>query len=193
MSTTQDMRQAWGIWQKGRAPDRQHPYLIQHRIDPLQLRQTRQGALILPLCVRERFQGVRLIHWDLSRPITTIGGMRGGCYVPTGRRTAGQPLVVVEDWASAVVLHKRGLNAWASLSLDNLSMVAFQARRIIGADGQLVVAGDNSEDGARRADMIAASRGAELILPGRPIGAPQWVNTFADLARWNAGSRRASA
>lgn len=193
MSVTRDTRQAWEVWQAGRTPDRQHPYLVQHRIDPLQLRQTRHGSLILPLCTRERFQGVRLIHWDLSRPITTIGGMQSGCYVPTGRPQAGQQLAVVEDWASAVVLHKSGMNAWASLSLDNLSLVAFQARSTIGAAGQLVVAGDNSEDGARRADMIAAARGAVLILPGRPIGAPQWVNTFADLARWNAGSRRASA
>jgi hypothetical protein len=64
---------------------------------------------------------------------------------------------------------------------------------LVGSTGHLVVAGDNTEDGAHRADQVAMARGAELMIPRRPIGAPKWVETFGDLARWKAGVRRATA
>jgi len=113
--------------------------------------------------------------------------------VPTSRYQQGQALAVTVDWPSAVALHHMGMTAWACLSLDNLGTVAFQARSLIGSSGRLVVAGDNTEEGGRRADMVAISRGAELMIPGRPSGAPKWVETFGDLARWKAGVRRATA
>lgn len=192
MSAPQETRRAQAIWEAGRRPDPQHPYLVKHRIGGLNLRQTRQGALILPLCIRGQFHGIRLIHWDMTQPITTFGGAQTGCYVPTGRHASGQTLAVVVDWPSAATLHKRGITAWASICLDNLGVVALQARSSIGTDGQLLVVGDNTEEGARRADQVATSRGGELLLPGRPIGAPKWVATFNDLARWDAGERRAT-
>ncbi len=193
MTSPRDTRRAWAIWQAGRRPDPQHPYLVNHRIARMQLRQSRQGALILPLCVRGAFQGVRLIPWDITKPSVTVGGAPIGCSVPTARYQQGLPLAVTVDWPSAVALHHMGLTAWACLSLDNLGPVAFQARRLIGSSGRLVVAGDNTEEGGRQADMVAISRGAELMTPGRPIGAPKWVETFGDLARWKAGVRRATA
>lgn len=193
MTFARDSLRAWTIWQAGRRADPQHPYLIHHRIGPMQLRQSRQGALILPLCVRGAFQGVRLIPWDITKPCVTVGGAPVGCSVPTARYQQGQPLAVTVDWPSAVALHHMGLTAWACLSLDNLGSVAFQARRLIGSSGRLVVAGDNTEEGGRRADIVAASRGAELMIPRRPFGAPRWVETFGDLARWKAGVRRAKA
>lgn len=193
MTSPRDSRRAWAIWQAGRRPDQQHPYLLHHRIGPMQLRQSRQGALILPLCVRGAFQGVKLIPWDMSKPATTVGGTPAGCSVPTGRYQPGQALAVTVDWPSAVAMHRMGMTAWACLSLDNLSTVALQARSLIGSSGRLVVAGDNTEEGGRRADLVAISRGAELMIPGRPIGAPKWVETFGDLARWKAGVRRATA
>lgn len=193
MSMGRDTQQAWTIWQGGRRPDPQHPYLLENRIGPMQLRQTRHGALILPLCIRGTFQGVRLIHWDLSRPVITIGGESCGYVVPTARHKDGQPLVVVVDWPSAVALHKQGLIAWACLSQDNLGVVASQARSMLGPNGRLLIAGDNSKEGAHRADLVATLRDGELMLPGRPIGAPKWVETFGDLERWNAGVRRAIA
>lgn len=193
MTASRETQQAWAIWQAGRRPDPQHPYLTHHRIRPMQLRQSRQGALILPLCVRGTFQGVRLIPWNMSKPSATIGGTPFGCSVPTGRYQPGQALAVTVDWPSAVALHQMGMTAWACLSLDNLGTVALQARCLVGSSGHLVVAGDNTEEGGRRADMVAISRGAELMIPGRPIGAPKWVETFGDLARWKAGWRRATA
>lgn len=193
MTARRETQQAWAIWQAGRRPDPQHPYLLHHRIGPMQLRQSRQGALILPLCVRGAFQGVKLIPWDMSKPATTVGCTPAGCSVPTGHYQPGQALAVTVDWPSAVALHRMGMTAWACLSLDNLGTVAFQARGLIGSSARLVVAGDNTEEGGRRADMVAMAHGAELMIPGRPIGAPKWVETFGDLERWKACVRRETA
>lgn len=192
MSKSATIRQALGIWNGARRADSQHPYLQRHRIGPLQLRQTRRGDLVMPLCTRGSFRGVRLIPWDLSAPVTALG-ITSGSSVPTARHQPGTPLAVTVDWPSAVAMHKQGITALACLSLDNLGLVAFQARSLIGDEGRLIVVGDNTEEGARRADMVASSRGAELLLPGRPMGASQWVETFGDLALWQAGVRRVVA
>ena len=192
MSTASAIRQALAIWNGARRADSQHPYLKRHRIGPLQLRQTRRGDLVMPLCTRGSFRGVRLIPWDLSAPVTALG-ITNGSSVPTARHQLGTPLAVTVDWPSAVAMHKQGITAWACMSLDNLGLVAFQARSIIGDEGRLIVVGDNTEEGARRADMVATSRGAELLLPRRPMGASQWVETFGDLALWQAGVRRVVA
>lgn len=185
-------RKAWAIWQGGRRPDPLHPFLQRHSIGPMHLRQTRHGDLILPLCSREAFQGVFLIPWDQERPTLTIGDDTADCVVPTGRIQAGRPLAVVVDWPSAVVLHKRGMVAWACLSPKGLGGAAAQARAMLGEDGHLLIAGDNTWETSRLADHVACIYNAELLLPGRPLGAPEWVETFADLERWKAGVRRAS-
>lgn len=192
MSTASAIRQAMAIWNGARRADSQHPYLQRYRIGTLQLRQTRRGELVMPLCSRGFFRGVRLIPWDLSCHAITLG-ISCGSSVPTAHHRPGTALAVAVDWPSAVAMHRQGITAWACLSLDNLGMVAFQARSSVGKEGRLIVVGDNTEEGARRADMVATSRGAELLIPGRPMGASQWVETFGDLALWQAGVRRAAA
>ena len=153
MTASRETQQAWAIWQAGRRPDPQHPYLTHHRIRPMQLRQSRQGALILPLCVRGTFQGVRLIPWNMSKPSATIGGTPLGCSVPTGRYQPGQPLAVTVDWPSAVALHQMGMTAWACLSLDNLGTVALQARSLVGSTPMPLAIAMNSTMSTRRSRL----------------------------------------
>lgn len=191
MSRPHEKARAHEIWRAGRRPDPQHTYLKAHRIGSSILRQTRHGELIFPLCVRGELEAVRLIPWGVTQLPPMFGHEPRGCYVPTGAVKPGKPLVVVADWPSAATLEKRGMTAWATLDSTTLGLVALQARSAISPDGHLLIAGDNTEEGAHRANCAALSRQAELILPGRPMGAPQWVATFNDVARWDAGERRA--
>ena len=99
---------------------------------------------------------------------------------------------MAEDWPSAVALHlMTGNPSWAVAGDGRLPAVAMAARAMVGADGQLFVAGDRTESGMHAADMAASAAGAEILLPRLPLGAPRWLTTFNDVARWESGERRA--
>lgn len=187
-------RRANAMWSTARRAERDHSYLIEHRIPALRLRQSRRGELLLPLCRAGALTGLHLVPAIPGRAVDRIGGDELDSYAPAAPWAPGQPLIVAEDWPSAVALHlKTGNPTWAAVGggRSRLHAVAMAARAMVGADGQLFVASDRTEQGMRAADMAASAAGAEILLPRLPLGAPRWLNTFNDLARWEAGERRA--
>jgi phage/plasmid primase-like uncharacterized protein len=187
-------REAGALWSTARRAERDHAYLVEHRIPALRLRQSRRGELLLPLCRAGVLVGLQLRPAQLGRSVAMIGGDDLDCYAPTAPWVPGQPLIVAEDWPSAVALHlKTGNPTWAAIGGGRLRLnaVAMAARELVGAAGRLIVAGDRQEEGMRAADQAASAAGAEILLPRLPLGAPRWLTTFNDLARWDAGERRA--
>lgn len=185
-------REASVLWRMARRAERDHAYLVEHRIPALRLRQSRRGELLLPLCRSGGLVGLQCIPGRLGRAAARIGGDALDCYAPTAPWKPGQPLIVAEDWPSAVALHlMTGNPSWSVAGDGRLPDVAMAARAMVGADGQLFVAGDRTESGMHLADMAASAAGAEILLPRLPLGAPRWLTTFNDVARWDAGERRA--
>lgn len=180
------------LWRTARRAERDHAYLAEHRIPALRLRQSRRGELLLPLCRSGMLIGLNLIPARLEQALGQIGGDALDCYAPVAPWTPGQPLIVAEDWPSAVAMHlKTGNPSWAVAGGGRLSDVTLAARAMVGAAGRLYVAGDRTERGMHAADMAARGAGAEILLPRLPLKAPRWLTTFNDVARWEAGERKA--
>lgn len=185
--------EAESIWHEAAEAPANHPYLRKKRIRPNGAR-LHDGHLVVPVTdFRDGLTSLQFIHPNGSKRLLT-GGRKKGCFIPVaGDLATAHTVVVCEGWATGCTLaaeHPEAL-VLAAVDAGNLELVALGARRR-WPWADLVVAGDDDRltpgnPGATKARAAALASGAKLALPAWPVGAPQTLTDFNDLARWQRG------
>lgn len=181
------------IWASAVAAPPDHPYLERKRVCPHGAR-VHGAALCLP--VTDFFGNLHSLQFISATGGKKLlsGGRKQGCFIPVSDALP-QParVIICEGWATGCTLDETesGAMVLAAIDAGNLGPVARMARCRWPAT-ELVVAGDDDRltegnPGASKARTAAIEAGARLALPEWPVGAPDHLTDFNDLAVWLEG------
>ncbi|MGK8435915.1 toprim domain-containing protein [Ectopseudomonas hydrolytica] len=177
------------LWRDARRADPDHPYLVAKQVRPHALRQ-RGSELLVPLYHAGRLVNLQRIGPDGKKRFLP-GGQVKGCYSPLGCIEPGQKLYICEGWATGATLHQHsGCAVACAMNAGNLLSVT-QALRAKYPATDLVIAGDDDRQtegnpGRTAAVAAAVAVGALVTFPAWPLGAPETLTDFNDLANWEA-------
>jgi putative DNA primase/helicase len=154
-----------------------------------------KGALVLPVTdFTGMLTSLQFIQSD-GRKRLLSGGCKCGCFIHVeGELLSAARVIICEGWATGCTLAEDDPTALVLAAIDagNLEAVAVSARRrwpnaemVIAGDDDRLTAGNPGATKARAAAIIAA--GALLALPQWPVGAPESLSDFNDLASYLAG------
>jgi len=178
------------LWREASRADADHPYLIRKRAKPHSLRQS-GDVLLVPLFADSRLVNIQRIESDGAKRFL-FGGQVRGAYAALGCIDSGQPLYIVEGWATGATIHaETGAAVACAMNAGNLKPVAQALRAKYGDPQQIIIAGDDdrmTEGNAGRTAATAAALaiGAEVAFPVWPTDAPMELSDFNDLLCWRA-------
>lgn len=164
------------VWKHAHPANAEHPYFKAKAIPATNLRQTRDGRLIVPILNESgKIQSLQFILPDKQENGTDKlflkGGRTGGGYFPLAAkdgRTDG-PLLIAEGFATAASLRlATGYAVLAAFSAGNLSAVALMARRKY-PDREIILCADNDIEtkdnpGVAKATMAARAINGKLAI-----------------------------
>lgn len=163
------------IWEEALPAVPDHPYLIKKRIGPHELRQTKDGKLVAPLYTSDgTLSTLEFIAEDGDKKFL-FGGVHKGCFTILGDFVSGEPVYIVEGYATgASVFEATGHAVLIAYNAGNIEPVARQIR-MAQPDAHIVIVADNDPErpdnpaashiGERKAKAAAEAIGAEVILP----------------------------
>lgn len=131
------------LYDRAKPAEPKHPYLLAKGVQPHgDLRQTRDGVLLLPLRDSEsELHSVQLIAADGTKRFLSGGRVRG-CFFSITDKSDG-PQVLCEGYATGASIHEAtGYAVVCALSCGNLVAVA-QSMRERWPDRELIIAADN--------------------------------------------------
>ncbi|MCL7944063.1 toprim domain-containing protein [Marinobacter sp. ATCH36] len=181
------------IWHQSKPASGNHPYLIRKDVEPHLLRQA-GPALLVPLYAESDLVSLQFIYPDGAKRFLSDGRVKG-CYSPIGTPEPGQPLYIVEGWATGATIRMyEGLPVACAMNAGNLLAVGrqLQARYL---NSPLIIAGDDDRKsesegegnaGVKFATEAAHTLGCGMVLPEFPPEAPLALSDFNDLANWRA-------
>lgn len=178
------------LWREARRADHDHPYLIRKRAQPHSLRQS-GDVLLVPMCADGHLVNIQRIETDGAKRFL-FGGQVRGAYAALGCIDPGQPLYIVEGWATGATIHEQtGTAVACAMNAGNLKPVAQALRAKYGDSQQIIIAGDDDRQtegnpGRTAATAAALAIGAEVAFPVWPTDAPLELSDFNDLLCWRA-------
>jgi putative DNA primase/helicase len=144
----------------------EHKYLIKKDNQPHNSRLYGE-ALTIPIYDEAR----QLVNLQFINPDGTKrflpGGRKKGCFSVIGKPEASKKLLICEGWATGASLHEHtGLFVVVALDAGNLEPVA-KAIKALLPDHQLIIAGDNDENGTGqlKARAAALAVGGSYLIP----------------------------
>ncbi len=180
------------LWRDASRADSDHPYLTRKRIKPHNLRQL-SDVLLVPLFADGRLVNIQRIEPDGSKRFL-FGGQVRGAYAALGCIDPGQPLYIVEGWATGATIHaETGAAVACAMNAGNLKPVAQALRAKYGDSQQIIIAGDDDRmtagnPGRTAATAAALAIGAEVAFPVWPTDAPLELSDFNDLLCWRVSN-----
>lgn len=187
---------ALAIWRASSPAPDNHPYLLRKSIKNHNARISK-GSLVLPVMdFAFELASLQFIGID-GRKLLLSGGRKRGCFIPvTGDVTDSAPVIICEGWATGCTLAEDSPASRILVAIDagNLQQVAVNVRSK-WPSAKLVIAGDDDRltlgnPGVTKARAAAIASGALLALPQWPIGCPEFLTDFNDLAQWIKGGLR---
>jgi putative DNA primase/helicase len=146
----------------------EHQYLIKKAIQPYKARLYGK-ALVIPIYGEAR----QLVNLQFIEPDGTKrflpGGRKKGCFSVVGSTVGSQKALICEGWATGVSLHENtGLFVVVALDAGNLEPVAKTIKALL-PHHQLIIAGDNDENGAGqlKARAAALAVGGSYLIPNQ--------------------------
>jgi putative DNA primase/helicase len=185
---------AASIWNTSPPAPGDHPYLIRKGIKAHGAR-LYKGALTLPVQdFTDKLTSLQFIDAEGDKRLLS-GGRKRGCFLPVaGDMAKASRVIICEGWATGCTLAEDEPTSLVLAAIDsgNLETVALAARRR-WPNARLVIAGDDDRltvgnPGATKARAAAVAAGALLALPQWPMGAPENLSDFNDLAQWIKGA-----
>lgn len=182
------------LWNRAKAADANHPYLIKKGIPPLQLRQTNDGNLLIPLGIAGRLVNLQIINQKCEKRFLS-GGKVKETYCPIGLMTPACRVYICEGWATGASVHlNTGCPVVCAMTAANLESVALQIRVLLGNEVELIIAGDDDRNtegnpGKAHAFRAALNCGAKVVFPSWPTDAPSHLTDFNDLDLWIRAQR----
>jgi putative DNA primase/helicase len=144
----------------------EHQYLVKKAIQPHKAR-LYGHALVIPIYGEAR----QLVNLQFINPDGTKrflpGGRKKGCFSVIGSTVGSQKALICEGWATGVSLHENtGLFVVVALDAGNLEPVAKTIKALL-PDHQLIIAGDNDENGTGqlKARAAALAVGGSYLIP----------------------------
>lgn len=183
---------ASAIWYAAAPATEEHAYLKLKQIRPHGAK-IHKGALVLPvMAFSGKLTSLQFIAGDGAKQLLS-GGRKRGCFIPVaGDTNHANRIVICEGWATGCTLaeDEPATLVLAAIDAGNLELVALAAR-CRWPYAEMVIAGDDDRltagnPGATKAKSAAVSSGALLALPQWPVGAPEHLSDFNDLAIWLA-------
>ena len=184
---------ALAIWKASSPTPDNHPYLLRKGIKNHNARIS-EGSLVLPVMdFAGRLASLQFIDTD-GHKLLLSGGRKQGCFIPvTNDVTNSARVIICEGWATGCTLAEDQPTSriLAAIDAGNLQQVAV-ATRNKRPSVELVIAGDDDRltpgnPGITKARAAAIASGALLALPQWPIGCPEFLTDFNDLAQWIKG------
>ncbi|QYZ65368.1 MAG: hypothetical protein HPY30_04835 [Gammaproteobacteria bacterium (ex Lamellibrachia satsuma)] len=187
---TKAAKRASTIWGEATlAPD--HSSYLVHKNIKANGAMLYRDTLILPVMdFTGKMTSLQFIKPD-GRKLLLSGGRKHGCFIHVAGNMQGASRVILcEGWATGCTLAEDDPSALVLAAIDagNLKPVAVAARHR-WPSAELVIAGDDDRlttgnPGATKARAAAIASGALLALPQWPVGAPENLTDFNDLAAW---------
>lgn len=178
------------LWENAIPADANHPYLIKKGLPPLELRQTREGTLLIPIGKLGHLVNLQLINQHCEKRFLS-GGQVKGFFAAIGPLTPEHRVYICEGWATGASIHlSTGYPVICALSAANLDPVTQFMRERFGELIELVIAGDddrNTEGNPGKAYAMRAALNckAKVVFPVWPADAPRHLTDFNDLDLWN--------
>lgn len=180
-ATVHDQRAAYALteWHHATPARADHPYLISHRLPPLDLREVQHPhygrCLLVPLFneVGALRNLERINPQGLKRPIK--GAQKQGLYYQFG--TDSWTVYICEGWATGAAIHTNLTHrpvVFCAMSAGNLENVTAIARRKF-PDSSIVIAADYDPAGLEAAYIVATRHDLKIVVPEKP---PGWKGTF---------------
>ncbi|OPX56606.1 hypothetical protein BTE48_03620 [Oceanospirillum multiglobuliferum] len=180
--------------------DPQHPYLVNKQVGAHDLMQL-GNTLLVPLFADDQLVNLQRIYRDESGQIQKrflSGGRMAGAFAFMGLCDAPTAVYICEGWATGATIYEdTGQAVLCAMNANNLKAVATFARNrwpsaaltVCADDDRLLAQREGINVGMVKAREAAIATDALLVAPDWPIGAPEHLTDFNDLANWmNGGS-----
>ena len=160
---------AAGIWQQSTPADPSHPYLVTKAIRPHGIRQHGKALLVPAYNTAGNLQTLQSIDESGNKKFMP-GGKVSGAYCLIGEPQDGQPLYIVEGYATAATVHETtGAAATIAFNAGHLEAVA-TALAELHPEARLVICCDNDtttegNPGLTKGRQAAAAIDAPYALP----------------------------
>lgn len=187
---------ASAIWNGASPAPGDHPYLMRKGIKMHNAR-LHKDSLVLPVVdFSGRLSSLQFIGQDGNK-LLLPGGRKQGCFIPIKNDASDSARVIIcEGWATGCTLAEDdpASRVFAAIDAGNLKQVAVAARSK-WPSVELVIAGDDDRltagnPGVTKARAAAITTGALLAIPHWPVGSPETLTDFNDLALWIKGGLR---
>lgn len=150
------------------SPDPKHPYISRKGITPYAARQDRKGNIVLPVHdLAGAVQSLQFIRPDGTKRFLSQARIKGG-HLVLGTPVNGEPLTLVEGWATACSLHAAtGEVTVVCFSGCNLAQVAADLRRQFPSSPMRLAADLDEHGNGEKYAQAAANAGApaSILLP----------------------------
>jgi putative DNA primase/helicase len=141
------------LWEKGRAVDANHPYLVAKNIRPYCVRQLNERLMVPVKDVGGTLRGLQFIAPNGSKQFKA-GTLVTGCYHIIG--TPNGKLLITEAWETACTLHQATGHAVAvAFNCNNMKPVAEALRAAFPEEQIVVCADDDGNQGIAKAGEAA--------------------------------------
>jgi putative DNA primase/helicase len=187
---------ASAIWNGASPAPGDHPYLMRKGIKMHNAR-LHKDSLVLPVVdFSGMLSSLQFIGQDGNK-LLLPGGRKQGCFIPIKNDASDSTRVIIcEGWATGCTLAEDdpASRVLAAIDAGNLKQVAVAARSK-WPSVELVIAGDDDRltagnPGVTKARAAAITTGALLAIPHWPVGSPETLTDFNDLALWIKGGLR---
>ena len=177
------------LWSKARPASPDHPYLRKKHIPPGNARQ--QGSLLV-LRVEDADGNIRSLQFIDPNGTKKLlsGGSKKAHFIMVAGSFPAALIVIAEGFATASTVAREfpGACTLAAVDSGNLLLVALAVHAKF-PDVQIVIAADDDRltpgnPGLTKAREAAAVVRGKLVRPTWPVGAPESLTDFNDLAAW---------
>lgn len=177
------------IWEAANTPNANHPYLLRKQISAFTARQS-GDALLFSICDPQgQLWSLQFIYPD-GKKVLLSGGAKKGNFIPIQGTLAAATILITEGAATAASVAQANPTSCviAAVDANNLLHVACAVRRLYPNTTIIICADDDrltpGNPGARLGKQAAIAANATLALPQWPVGAPDSLTDFNDLACW---------